>query len=72
VHDELGDLRRELEQVRRDSDSAHRQLAELKAAAQVVPEPPPPPLPRGRSSGLDDLRQQLRSAHLEADLGDDV
>jgi septal ring factor EnvC (AmiA/AmiB activator) len=36
-------------------------LAELKAATEIVPAPPP--LPKARSGGLDDLRQQLRAAH---------
>ena len=41
-------------------------LAELKAATEIVPAPPP--LPKARSGGLDDLRQQLRAAHsAEAD-----
>ena len=39
---------------------------ELKAAANVLPAPPPP-LPRTRTGGLDDLRQQLREAHREGD-----
>jgi hypothetical protein len=36
-------------------------MAELKAATEIVPAPPP--LPKARSAGLDDLRQQLRAAH---------
>jgi hypothetical protein len=36
-------------------------LAELKTATENAPAPPP--LPKARSSGLDDLRQQLRAAH---------
>jgi septal ring factor EnvC (AmiA/AmiB activator) len=36
-------------------------LAELKTATESVPAPPP--LPKARSGGLDDLRQQLRAAH---------
>jgi hypothetical protein len=36
-------------------------LAELKAATESIPAPPP--LPKARSAGLDDLRQQLRAAH---------
>jgi hypothetical protein len=39
----------------------HAALAELKAATEIVPAPPP--LPKARSGGLDDLRQQLRAAH---------
>jgi septal ring-binding cell division protein DamX len=53
----------EVRQVRRELDETQRQLNELKAAAEVVPAPPP--LPRTRSSGLEDLREQLRAAHRE-------
>jgi len=55
----------QVKQLRRELDETQRQLNELKAAAEVVPAPPPPPLPRTRSSGLDDLREQLRAAHRE-------
>jgi uncharacterized membrane protein len=61
THAELGELRR-------DVDAAHRELAELKAAAEVVPTPP---LPKARSSGLDDLRERLRAAHREPDATDE-
>jgi septal ring-binding cell division protein DamX len=53
----------EVRQLRRELDETQRQLNELKAAAEVVPAPPP--LPRTRSSGLEDLREQLRAAHRE-------
>jgi hypothetical protein len=56
VHNEVRQLRSEL-------DETQRQLNELRATAQVPP--PPPPLPRTRSTGLDDLREQLRAAHRE-------
>ena len=62
VHHELDNLRREL-------DSLGREVAQLKAAAEVVPAPP---LPRSRPASLDDLRQQLRASHLEPEIGDDV
>ena len=59
-------LRQELSDVRRDLDQAQRELEELKAATQVVPAPP---LPRARSAGLSDLREQLRAAHREPEPG---
>jgi septal ring factor EnvC (AmiA/AmiB activator) len=62
----LVQVRQEHDHVRQDLDQALQELSDLKAAAEVVP-PPPPPLPRARSSGLDDLREQLRAAHREAD-----
>jgi hypothetical protein len=55
----------QVKQLRAELDETQRQLNELKAAAEVIPAPPPPPLPRSRSSGLDDLREQLRAAHRE-------
>ena len=57
VHNEVRQLRSEL-------DETQRQLNELRATAEVPPVPPPP-LPRTRSTGLDDLREQLRAAHRE-------
>ena len=62
VHVELDNLRREL-------DSLGREVAQLKAAAEVVPAPP---LPKTRPGSLDDLREQLRASHLEPEIGDDV
>jgi phage shock protein A len=67
VHQELGEIRRDHANLRREVDSLGRQVAELKAATEVVPAPP---LPRGRSASLDDLREQLRASHLEP--GEDV
>jgi hypothetical protein len=55
----------EIKQLRGELDETQRQLNELKAAAEVIPSPPPPPLPRTRSGGLEDLREQLRAAHRE-------
>jgi hypothetical protein len=55
----------QVRQLRRELDETQRQLNDLKAAVEVVRAPPPPPLPRTRSSGLDDLREQLRAAHRE-------
>ena len=48
----IATLRDELEQVRGE-------LATLRSLAEA---PPPLTLPRGRSGGLDDLREQLRAA----------
>lgn len=59
----LNETRRLLEDLRSDLARTQQELNELKAAAEVVP--PPPPLPRARSSGLEDLREQLRAAHSE-------
>jgi len=55
--------RTDIVQLRRELDQTQRELNELKAAAEVVPVPPP--LPKTRSSGLEDLREQLRAAHRE-------
>ena len=52
----------EIARMQSEMDRTQRELNELKAAAQVVPAPP---LPRGRSGGLDDLREQLRASHLD-------
>jgi hypothetical protein len=60
---QLKRLRRELDETQREVNETRRELNELKAAAEVVPAPPP--LPRTRSSGLEDLREQLRAAHRE-------
>jgi hypothetical protein len=54
----------QVRQLRAELDETQRQLNELKTAAEVVPAPPPP-LPRSRSGGLEDLREQLRAAHRE-------
>ncbi len=69
VHDELADVRTELQTVQREVERAHRELDELKAAAAVLPVPP---LPKARSGGLDDLREQLRAAHRDPDATDEV
>ena len=53
----------QVKQLRRELDETQRQLNELKAAAEAVPAPPP--LPKSRTSGLEDLREQLRAAHRE-------
>jgi hypothetical protein len=65
---DLERLRRETIDLRHDLDRAQRELEELKAATQIVPAPP---LPRARSAGLTDLREQLRAAHLEPEPGSD-
>jgi len=56
----------EIKQLRSELDETQRQVNDLKAAADAaVSQAPPPRLPRTRSSGLDDLREQLRAAHRE-------
>ncbi|HEY3060546.1 MAG TPA: hypothetical protein VGL99_16435 [Chloroflexota bacterium] len=69
VHDELADVRAELHTVQREVEGAHRELDELKAAATVLPAPP---LPKARSGGLEDLREQLRAAHRDPEPTDEV
>ena len=69
MHGELGDVRRLLDQTRKELDVTRDELSELKAAAEVLP--PPPPLPKARPGGLDDLRQHLRAAHQEPDESDE-
>jgi hypothetical protein len=59
----LNDTRQVLEDTRHELDETRRELGDLRAAAEIVP--PPPPLPRARSGGLEDLREQLRAAHRE-------
>ena len=54
----------QIKQLRSELDETQRQLNELKAAAEAVAASPPR-LPRSRSSGLDDLREQLRASHRE-------
>lgn len=60
---EIRQLRSELDQTQRLLNETQRELNDLKAAAEVIPAPPP--LPRNRSSGLEDLREQLRASHRE-------
>ena len=45
-------------------DQLRAEVADLRAAAEVVPVPP---LPKSRPAGLDDLREQLRAAHTEGE-----
>jgi sRNA-binding protein len=59
MHAEVSHLRHELE-------ATQHELAELKAATEVMPAPP---LPKGRPAGLDDLREQLRASHLDPESG---
>ena len=54
----------QIKQLRAELDETQRQLNDLKAAAEVAPSPPPP-LPKTRSAGLEDLREQLRASHRE-------
>ena len=60
---EIRQLRSELDQTQRELNETQRELDDLKAAAEVIPAPPP--LPRSRSGGLEDLREQLRASHRE-------
>ena len=62
-------LRSELDQTQRLLNDTRDELNELKAAGEVVPAPPP--LPRSRSSGLEDLREQLRASHREETASDE-
>ena len=62
----LETLRQALVDLRRDMDHVQGELEELKAATEIVPSPP---LPRARSGGLTDLREQLRAAHREPEPG---
>jgi len=64
-------LRRQVDQLSGDVnalqaalDQLRAEVAELRAAAEVVPVPP---LPKSRPAGLDDLRQRLRAAHTEGE-----
>jgi hypothetical protein len=67
---DLGRLRQDLLDVRSDLDRTQRELEQLKAATDIVPAAPP--LPRARSAGLTDLREQLRAAHREPDADTDA
>jgi hypothetical protein len=62
---DLERLRQESIDIRRDLDRSQRQLDELKSVTEIAPAAPP--LPRARSAGLTDLREQLRAAHREPD-----
>jgi hypothetical protein len=61
---QLTRLNQELVDIRGDLMRSQGELDELKAATQIVPAPP---LPRARSAGLTDLREQLRAAHRESE-----
>src|SRR5579872_1696203 len=60
---ELDQNQRMLNETRQQLIDVQQQVSDLKAAAEVIPAPPP--LPRSRSTGLEDLREQLRAAHRE-------
>jgi hypothetical protein len=60
---QLNALSGEVSALHRDLEHAQRELGELKAATAIAPAPP---LPKARTGGLDDLREQLRAAHREA------
>ena len=64
-------LRRRVDQLSSDVNALQAaleqlraELAEVRAATEVVPVPP---LPKTRPAGLDDLRQRLRAAHTEGE-----
>ena len=64
-------LRRQVDQLSGDVnalqaalDQLRAELADVRAAAEVVPVPP---LPKSRPAGLDDLRERLRAAHTEGE-----
>ena len=62
---DLERLSQTLIDVRHDIDALRRELGEVKAATEVVADPPP--LPRARPGRLDDLREQLRASHRESE-----
>jgi outer membrane murein-binding lipoprotein Lpp len=64
-------LRRQVDQLSGDVnalqaalDQLRAEVADLRAAAEMVPVPP---LPKSRPAGLEDLRQRLRAAHTEGE-----
>ena len=61
---QIKQVRSELDETQRQLNETQRQLNELKAATEAAPVPPPP-LPKSRSAGLEDLREELRAAHRE-------
>jgi ssRNA-specific RNase YbeY (16S rRNA maturation enzyme) len=62
---DLEQLSRTLVDLRGQIDQLHREVADLKAATDVVSMPPP--LPKPRPGRLDDLREQLRASHRESE-----
>lgn len=62
---ELDYTQSQLNETQAQLREVQKQVTDLEAAAEAVP--PPPRLPQSRSSGLDDLREQLRAAHREDD-----
>jgi hypothetical protein len=52
------------------ADTLLQQMRRELAALRAAQESPPPPLPRAARGRLDDLREQLRAAHLEPDEDD--
>jgi chromosome segregation ATPase len=63
---QVDELRGQVDQLHGQVDGLRRELADLKAAAEVA-NVPPPPLPRARAGRLDDLREQLRASHRESE-----
>ena len=56
----------QIRQLRVELDETQRQVNELRSATPEATRPvQPPPLPKSRSTGLDDLREELRAAHRE-------
>jgi uncharacterized coiled-coil DUF342 family protein len=62
---QVDELRGQVDQLHGQVDGLRRELADLKAAAEVANVPPP--LPRARAGRLDDLREQLRASHRESE-----
>ena len=64
LHGEVSALQGEVSALRRELDQTQHEVGELKAATEIAPAPP---LPKTRPGSLDDLREQLRASHREAD-----
>jgi chromosome segregation ATPase len=64
VQGEVSAVQGEVSALRRELDQTQHEVSELKAATEIAPAPP---LPKTRPGSLDDLREQLRAAHREAD-----
>lgn len=58
------DARARLAALEARADQLGAELRELRASLEAAP---PPPLPKRRSGGLDDLREQLRASAREPD-----
>jgi hypothetical protein len=63
---QLATLEQRLATATAQLEDNERELAEFRAAQAAIP-----PLPKGRSAGLDDLRERLRAAHSQPDEDDE-